>query len=414
MTPDEFVANVRALLAAYDTPSAPPTLPSGGDLQALLESGATEISLEPGGLYAGVTISRPVRILGNGATLRGRGQPALYVRPGTTDVTVENAIYASDYQSHIQLGDNGPLQVSLAQVPQRIRLVHPVIQGPAKNAIENNATEVEIVDLAISDVYSASGVESHGIATINTPGRLRLIGGVVSGGSIGLFCGGDAIDIPNVDIENVLYDGLTITKPENWQGDSVNRNIKNLIEFKNASNVVVANCRLINSWGPIQRGFACMLTPKVDGHVTNVEFNNCDIIDVGAGFNITGRNPTGADPVRTDDIRILNNRITIDKIAFAGVGWPLLLQDGVGRVQVIGNSINHNGNALVYVDDVERIASLVIRGNFANVGTYGIRTPFGNNGDNWQQAFDELIVEDNTFSGASSVFRRNFPRNTYV
>jgi hypothetical protein len=268
--------------------------------------------------------------------------------------------------------------------------------------------------MAIGQVYNTGAVESHVLATINTPGGLTCRGGTLSGGSITCFTGGDTVKVPDADIEGVFYENLTITKPSQWQGDGVNRNIKNLVEFKNVTHAVVRACDISNSWGPIQRGFAVMLTPKVDGRVVGVLFENNTIFNVGAGFNITGRNPTGADPTRTDDIRIINNNLTIDKLAYAGVGWPFLLQDGMGHLTIEGNMIRHNGNALVYVDDTEKIASLVMRGNTANVGAYGIRTPYGNNGEGWQQVFDELIVEDNIFSGASTVFKRNFPKNSYV
>jgi hypothetical protein len=419
MTSDEFVEDVRRLLAIYDSSNQGPTvIPSGGDIQAALNRGDTLIQLERGGDYESIVVERPVRIVGNGARLIGQGKPALYVRPGSSDVVVENLAYASSFQSCIQLGDNGPTQNTLALVPRNIRLVASLIVshfGPnAKNAIENNATGVELIDMAIGQVYNTGAVESHVLATINTPGGLTCRGGTLSGGSITCFTGGDTVKVPDADIEGVFYENLTITKPSQWQGDGVNRNIKNLVEFKNVTHAVVRACDISNSWGPIQRGFAVMLTPKVDGRVVGVLFENNTIFNVGAGFNITGRNPTGADPTRTDDIRIINNNLTIDKLAYAGVGWPFLLQDGMGHLTIEGNMIRHNGNALVYVDDTEKIASLVMRGNTANVGAYGIRTPYGNNGEGWQQVFDELIVEDNIFSGASTVFKRNFPKNSYV
>lgn len=425
MTDAEFIERMRALLVEYDAPSAEPTpeptfIPSGGNISSVLEMGASLVRLEAGGHYERVIIERPVAMYCNGATLHGADRPAVHLKPGpnTVDITLFDAIADATFQSIYQLGDNGATQVRLSDVPRRIRLVRPLVlthgHAQAKNAIENNASDVEILQPEIRDVYNSEGIESHGIITINTPGGLRVIGGLVSGASTPFFTGGDAIDIPETDIADVTYDGVTITRPPAWQTDGIKRNIKNLIEFKNVTRATVTNCILYGNWGPVQRGFAVMLTPKVDGRVVNVEFSHNSIDRVGGGFNVAGVNPTGLDATRTDDIRILDNVVVIDKTTYVGSGWFLLLQDGPGRIVVARNTIRHNGNALVYVDDRDRIASLVMRGNDADVGAYGIRTPAGNNGDNWQQVFDELIVEENTFRGASSAFKRNFPNNIYV
>lgn len=427
LTKDELIAGLEALLVEAKRPDEPPKptrilVPSGGDIQAVLNgTDVPIIELESGGRYASVVIARPVRLECHGATLHGEGVPAIYVPPGegSHDIDIIEPVVSSTFQVPIRLGDNGPSQARLADVPRRIRIVAPVIldhnHAEAKNGIENNAAEVEISDVTIRNLYSPGRVESHGIVTINTPGGLKVMGGTVSGASTPLFTGGDPIDLPDTDIADVWYDDLDITRPAEWQG-VIDGNFKNLVEFKNVTRGRVTRCRIYNNWGPIQKGFACMLTPKVDGRVVDVEFDDNDIYSVGGGFNVLGRNPTGQDPTRTDNIRITNNRVIIDKNAYGpgSFGWFLLLSAGPGRVLVEGNNVKHNANAFIYVDDRERIASLIVRNNTFNAGTYGIRTPAGNNGDNWREVFDELVVTGNTISGASAVFKRNFPENTYV
>lgn len=416
---DAHSAELRRIFAEYEEINDPLIVLPGGDVNAALATGR-EVHLVAGGEYGAIRFPSNSRLVGNTAKVHGQSGPALYVPPSTTNVHIQDVECSSVYQCVIQLGDNGPTQTTREQVPTDITLLRPVIlshcHAQAKNGIENNAANVEVIDAVIKDVFNPNAIESHGIATLNTYGGLVLRGGGYEAGSTPCFSGGDTIKIPDTDISDVIYVNLVIRRPEAWRADGVNRNVKNLIEFKNAAHVTVANCSLSHCWGPIQRGYAVMLTPKVDGRVVNIEFRDNEISEVGGGFNILGRNPTGLDQTRTTDIRILSNLIQLDKIAYgpSATAWFMLIADGPGRILVENNEINHNGSALVYVDDSDRIESLIIRGNTAPVGAYGIRTPAGNNGDNWQQVFDELIVEGNTFSGASSVFKRNFPNNIYV
>lgn len=425
MTAEELVAGMRALIAKHELPAPPPppvvlVVPSGGSIQDALATPAETIELQAGGSYAGFDIARPVVLRCHGARIHGDGRPAIRVVPGpaSTDILILDAECSSTFQAVIQLGDNGPTQSRLEDVPRRIRLIRPVILGhhhaQAKNGIENNAAQVEILEPTIRDLYNPQSVESHGIITINTPGGLLVKGGVVDGGSTPLFTGGDAIDIPETDIADITYHGVAVTRDQLLLAGP-NYNYKNLIEFKNVTRAKVLLCRISNNAGPIQKGFAVMCTPKVDGRVVDVEFNGNDIFNVGSGFNILGTNPSGLDVTRTDDIRILNNVVTIDKTAYGpgAFGWFLLLSKGPGRILVEGNTVSHNGNAFIYVDDRERIQSLIVRGNNFNAGVYGIRTPAGNNGTAWQEVFDELICEGNTISGASAVFKKSFPNNIF-
>jgi hypothetical protein len=419
-TIESALKRIRELLGSQQgTP-----IPSGDDraLQAALDGGGRVI-LEAGGSYRGsFRISRPGTILqGNGATLHGVDGPALDVLPGVTDVhLLDLPSVTSDVDAAIRLGRNTSAQTTLELVPRRItfeRVVVPEHHGPhSKNGLENNGAEVTLLDCEIVNVFSPTGVESHAIASLNTVGGLTVRGGTYSAGSICLFSGGDALKLSGVDIEHLTYENLRITKPVEWQTDGVPRNVKNLIELKNGSHVLVKNCEIFNTWGPIQRGFGIVLTPKVDGHLTDIEFDGCTVYNVGGGLNVTGRNPTDADPVRTDDIRIRNCKFTIDRNAWgpSAYGFFMLLQDGVGRVLVENCDIAHNGNSFIVVDDRERVASLIVRGCRFNAGQYGLKHPYGNNGDHWEQTFDELVIEGNEITGASSVFRRVFPRNVYV
>lgn len=424
MDRDQIIASLEALLLEARRPDEKPTtlfIPSGGPLQAALDGDAPTIELDPNGRYPGVRIGRPVELRCHGARLHGESVPAIYILPGpkSVDIAVMEPDGSSTFQNVYQIGDNGKTQATIDRVPHGILFFRPIIRGHngvlAKNGLENNGAGVIIEQPEFRDIYNPNRVESHGIVTINTPGGLKVLGGTVSGASTPLFTGGDAIDIPEIDISDIRYEGVTITRPAEWQL-TLDGAFKNLVEFKNITHGVVTKCQIFNNWGPIQKGFACMLTPKVDGRVVDVEFSDNDIYNVGSGFNILGKNPTGEDTTRTDNIRILNNRITIDNKVYgpSSFGWPFLLSAGPGRIRIEGNTISHNGTSFIYVDGPERIASLIVRGNITNLGDYGIRTPFGNNGANWQQTFDELIVEGNTFSGASSVFKRNFPNNTWV
>lgn len=418
------------------TPEPTPTIlvKAGENLQAYLDQATPdrEITIEAGATFEAqrFTFKSGTRLRGAaGVRLHGTAGPAIYIPPGQSDLEVTDLAATANHDVVIKIGDNdATTQGRVEDVPRRIRFTRVSVpehhSSYAKNAVANNGADVEFIDCPIAEVFNPGGIESHCISTLNTPGGLIVRGEsaekktVISGSSINLFTGGDRLKLPvGTQITNILYQDLVLTKPVEWKTDGINRNIKNHLEFKHAIHAVVRRVEMSNVWGPIQRGYPLMLTPTLDGSTVDVLYEELNIHDVGAGLNVVGHYDKGPTPEQTTGVVLRKSRFDIDKDAWGtgAPGWFMLISRGLGTMTIESTEIKTNGNALIRVDGAERIASLTIRGCtiYPPFPQYGIATPSGNNGLNWQNHFDALDFSDNDCYGASAAFQKSFPNNRY-
>jgi len=420
------VDRIEAALHPQEPAGRPVT--TSDELHAALLEGGT-LLLQAGTRFEGrfVVSQSGTTVQANGATFHSPSGPAWDVpaqEPAITDIRLlDMASVTAVADTPILLGRNTPEQTRLEQVPRNItleRVFVPSHNGPlAKNGLENNAINVTLLDCGIADVFNtrpAGILESHCLVTLNTPGGLTVRGGTYSGASINFLSGGDPVDIPGVVIADLTYEGLTITKPPGWMTDGQFRLIKNLVEFKHGERVVIRDCELSYSWGPEQRGWAFVFTPKTRGSVRDVLVDRCRVHHVGGGVNITGRQLKIENPVRTTGIRILHSTFDIQHDSTRSeYGWFMLLADGPGTIDVEDCEIRCSGTSLVRVDDTDRIERLAFRRcTIPKLPKYSVATPLGNNAIRWQEVFDELTFQDCVIGGAPASFKALFPGNTYV
>jgi hypothetical protein len=433
MTKDELIAEIETVIArcrAEDIPPPPPpqivTVPSGGDIAAAFAAGLP-VHLEAGGEYGGVTLQSFASLYGNGAHIHGVGRPALSLAPAAVSVYAENLTCTSDYRSEVvQLGDATAAQNTIKLVPDAITIVNvtvPTHRGKRGFAI--HATDVLLENCSAFDVWDPGLADSQGIWIHNTPGSISIIGGTFEAASENIMVGGDSVKIPGNTPTGILIDGVTLQKPLGWQTDGTNRAVKNLLELKASRNVVIRNCVLDGTWTASQsHGCAFVFTPKNANIVDGVLVEDCVVRNAGALVQLMGLDYNTVTPQATRNIVFRRVQFTLSKAQFGGLGGLTTMTGGMKDVIFDQCSGTHDGSQMVISDSSATYGQqgpVTITGCTMPTGQYGLKADGVNYGDALAAGSvyigQELLIGSiagNTFSGAPSRFKTNFPDNIWV
>lgn len=156
--------------------------------------------------------------------------------------------------------------------------------------------------------------------------------------------------------------------------------VKNLLELKNARNVVIDQNIFENHWAGGQAGYAIVFTPRnQDGGcawcvVEDVTFTNNLVRNAAAGINILGYDYNWPS-LQTNRIRIRNNVFHLRRTL--GNGWFMLIGDGPRDVTVDHNTVDSDGTTVLYVygrssGGVRPVYGFRFTNNAARHGDYGI------------------------------------------
>ena len=157
--------------------------------------------------------------------------------------------------------------------------------------------------------------------------------------------------------------------------------VKNLFELKNARRVVIEDNIFENHWKDAQSGYAILLTPRNSGGcawcvVEHVRFEFNLVRNVSAGVNVLGYD--NSNPSRqTADVVFRQNLFTGLTTALGGNAWFILIGDGPRDVILEHNTIDSNGNTVLYVyggtsTDPREVEGFRMVANAARHGGYGI------------------------------------------
>jgi PKD repeat protein len=168
--------------------------------------------------------------------------------------------------------------------------------------------------------------------------------------------------------------------------------VKNIFELKNARNVVISENIFENHWRESQPGYAIVFTPRNSGGsctwcvVENVRFEHNLVRNVAAGINVLGYDAASSPTRQTSNITVHNNLFTGLHTSLGGNGWFMMIGDEPRTVTVSHNTVDSNGNALVYTyggnsANPRLILGLEVIANASRHGSYGFNGqnfPYGN------------------------------------
>jgi len=198
--------------------------------------------------------------------------------------------------------------------------------------------------------------------------------------------------------------------------------VKNLFELKNARNVVIEDNIFENHWKEAQPGWSIVLTPRNSNGgcawcvVEHVRFEYNVVRNVAAGINVLGYD-NGNPSRQAADIVFRENLFTGVSTALGGNGWFLQLGDGPRDIILEHNTIDSNGNTIVYVyggtsTDPREVYGFQMIANAARHDTYGINGAYFAYGNAILSAFfPDGIFTANYLAGGSS---SRYPVGTLV
>lgn len=189
--------------------------------------------------------------------------------------------------------------------------------------------------------------------------------------------------------------------------------VKNLLELKNARNVLIERNVLENHWAGAQPGWAIVFTPRnQDGKcswcvVEDVTFRQNLVRNTSGGINILGYDDL-APSRQTNRIRITQNLFTGITPTLGGHGWFLLMGNGPRDITVDHNTIDADGTTVMYVyggtsGGILPVPGVIFTNNAARHASYGINGADASFGNGVIAAyFGDGSVQGNWLQGGSA------------
>ena len=157
--------------------------------------------------------------------------------------------------------------------------------------------------------------------------------------------------------------------------------VKNILELKNAKDVVIDGNVLENNWVQSQSGAAILFTPRNQGgkapwtRLENIRFTNNIVRNSAAAIALSGQDDLRPSQ-QTRGVTIRNNLFAgIDGDAWGGNGDWLRISHGPADVVIEQNTVEHTGRIMA-INGNKRISGavrdLVFRGNVVRNNKYGI------------------------------------------
>lgn len=320
----------------------------------------------------------------------------------------------------IRLGLNTSAQDTVEKTPKNILIEDvdiPTLRG--KRLIEINAQNVVVQRVKLLDVYSPYKQDSQAIAVLNSPGNVTVQNFLLEAASENFMVGGDTMKIPNTRPTNIVIQDGTLSKNLAWRTMKLPDGteavpVKNLLELKDGNNVTIRRLVARNCWKSGQNGECFMFTPSNGGSVRNVRVEECDVDNVGSIVNITGTDASKINPDRTQ-VSFAGGIYKVKSKTMGGRGCFALITRGPEYLDITDCDITVDGYNFLIIGDKTSIERIKVTGCRFNTGTkYEISIGGLHNGNNSLGIVKQLIVENNTISGASSTFKKNFPNNIYV
>ena len=417
-------------------------VPAGGDLQAAINAAVPgdTIILEAGATYRGpfvlprktgdafITIQSS-RV----SEITGRVSPAhsgllAKLRSSIADPIIRTAPGAHHYKlmglevstfsstdfiyDLVRLGESGQ---DLSTVPHHLILdrlwIHGFPTQDLQRGISLNGADPSIINSYISDIHSV-GIETQGICGWNGPGPYQIINNYVEASGINLMFGGSLPSITNLVPSNIEIRRNHLFKPLSWKVGhptyaGIHWGVKNLMELKNARNVIIDGNVLENSWGDAQIGYAVLFTVRSEGGrapwatVENISFTNNTMKNSEQGFQLLGTDYPYQSG-RGNGLMIANN-------LFTGIANRFLTMTGFYNVTLNHNTHFQSGNVtalygepsigFVYTNNITTKSGFGFFGDGVGEGTGALAT--------YTPGF---VFQRNLVAGASS---SGYPANNF-
>jgi len=332
---------------------------SGSTTDITIRSSAADSSLPPAGVRmtpAYAALLPKIRSNSNGA--------ALATAPGTSHwrlLFLEFYPQAGTTTADLlELGATGTHQNTTWQVPQHFIVDRSYFHGDAtagqRRGIALNSGDTQVINSYFAD-FKGKNVDTQAICGWNGPGPYLIENNYLEAAGENVMFGGSDPSVPNLVPTGITIRRNSISRPMAWinQGWTV----KNLVEFKNAQDVIVEGNIIENHWVGGQQGYAIVLTPRNQSNtapwsvVRNVTVQNNVIRHISSGFNILGYDNL-APSRQTENITVRNNLLyDVDSqytsSSTAGPARLAIIGAGPKNITFDHNTVDNNGASTIFI-----------------------------------------------------------------
>lgn len=427
-----------AALAKPDEPSTGITEPA--QLQAAIDAATTctTLYLRPGAVYGVTRVRRCVRLTTHGSgtqassarvTAADAAGFAIFEPTGNlpafditaSDVTIDSVAIRGNVDTHIQCGSSSATTVE--QQPINVTLSRLYMDGSAgaKRGIGLHCRNATVEHSHIAG-YRRVGQDTQAIGGWNGPGPYVIRNNYLEGAGENVMFGGAAPAIPGMVPRDILLEANTFSKDPAWK--AAGYTVKNLLEFKVGERVMVRGNHFENVWQGGQSGYAIMITPQAQDSpnpnylVASVTIERNTFVNVGSGMTIAGRQQLGAPCLQGSGFVIRQNWMRITRTFNGGSaqGWPVFLTGEPRDVVIEQNTIETDGNQILFQQGPPILGLRVVGNLFPRSGIYGF-SGWANGTTQHRGAFLSVyapgaVVSGNAFGSFPTV--ANLPGNLHA
>lgn len=407
----KFNATIRAVLLALIV------VPAGGNLQQALDNArpGDEIVLPAGSAFVGSFVlpkkdgKETITIRTEGSPMAkilapGKNLPALTSAPGAANYLIKDLEFGKATPSTfatnlILLGDGSDTRVE--DEPSHITLDHIYAHGDPESDLRRcialNGSDLNVLNSRVEECHER-GTDSQAVAGWNGPGPFRIENNYLSAASENILFGGADPKIPGLVPSDIVIRGNTVTKSLAWKGKHFV--VKNLIEFKNARNVLVEGNTFENSWTDGQTGTAILVkSADSNGACTwciseNITFRNNVIRNAEEGVRINAAEGKPL-PLKARNITFSGDR-------FENISGKLFqIFGGVANV-TIKNVQGSSGTGILFADTAPNPGLVVRNSTFIN-RLYGVGAGAEEGQPYLDKWFPGAVWENNTIMKTGSL-----------
>lgn len=390
----------------------------GGTSYITIRSAAPDSSLPPAGTRitpAYASLLPKIRSDQNGPAFR-IGVGANYWRLLFLEIYPSTSVNSSNL---VELGGSGSSQTTTSAAPHHLQIDRCYIHGDAsygqRRGIALNSAQTDLINSYLAD-FKMAAQDTQAIAGWNGPGPYRIENNYIEGAAENILFGGSDPSIPNLVPANITIRRNHIAKPMAWRSQSWV--IKNLIEFKNAQDVLVEGNTIENDWTAGQNGYAILFTPRNQGGtapwsvVKNITVQNNVIRHVAGVFNISGYDDEHVSQ-QTTNLKLRNNLIYDISTAYGTSSYPadgrlVMIGNGPSDVVFDHNTVDNDGSATLMLyggtsSSTSQIAGFVLTNNLLRRNKYGLFGATVGEGTAALKTYAPgAVVLGNTFAGGTA------------
>ncbi|HEY2961669.1 MAG TPA: hypothetical protein VGJ37_04600 [Pyrinomonadaceae bacterium] len=317
----------------------------------------------------------------------------------------------------IRFGESRQTQKTVDSVPHHLVIDRCYIHGfntqDVQRGISMNSGETTVSNSYISDIHGV-GYDTQAIAAWNGPGPFHVINNYLEAAGENIMFGGADPAIPNLIPADIEVRRNYVFKPKSWKvGDptyaSKHWTVKNLLELKNAKNVVIDGNIFENNWTDGQAGIPILFTVRnQEGSapwsiVQNVTFTNNIVKGAQGGVNLLGTD--NEKPSQQSSSATIANNLFVD------IHGPFLTMTGFHKVNVVHNTHFQTGNIIIFSGP--QAEQFVYRDNLTvrdsrGYGVFGDATGEGVVG--LKKFAPDAVFKNNVLAGADSSL---YPKDNY-